>query len=201
MGEEGSDEWYVYNAIKVFEQLGWKWKVEPYVKLIHPQGRANFATCGVVFIDIPWSGFPGALVRLCALFPGQNMPLHHHRKRAEVFKIVAGTVRMHWDNPEPGSIVVPPGEKVSSEVDKNHGVSTDGEGGLYVGVVAESHLRDVYWKDQKTLVDPDKCVIYPTLNSPACPLVIGWDKFIPLEPLEDSLRDAWQFSQKLNVKY
>jgi quercetin dioxygenase-like cupin family protein len=194
----GSDEWYAYNAVTTFERLGWKWEGEPIVKLIHPQGRENFAHCGVVFIDSETSQYTDHFVRLCALFPGQRMPLHHHLKRAEVFKVVAGTVRAHWDTGE--MLDVPQGGLIQPSIGVKHGVSTDQRGGLYLGVCDRSHLTDVYWDETDgTLVEPEKRVtIHPLTTSLQIPLS-GWNEFRIAEPLQKSVEDAWQHSLDVNT--
>jgi quercetin dioxygenase-like cupin family protein len=201
MGEVGSDEWYAYNALKVFEQLGWSWIKEcdsdPCVKLIHPQGREKFSTCGVVFIDVDSSKYPYHFVRLCALFPGQRMPLHHHLERSEVFTVVAGVVRADGDTGE--MLNVPPGDLLSPAIGEKHGVSTDQRGGIYVGVCDKSHLTDVYWTDEDLLVEPAKRVTLPPLNTQHCLPLPEWSGLTVSRPVADSLEAAWQHSLKMNT--
>jgi quercetin dioxygenase-like cupin family protein len=190
-----SDAWYAYNALTVFERLGWKGEETPVVKLIHPHGRDKFAECGVVFIDIESSKYPDHYIRLCALFPGQQMPLHHHLERAEVFKVVAGVVYSYWDGDE--MIRVFPGGLICPDVGEKHGVSTDQTGGLYVGVCHRSHLTDVYWTDETSLVAPADRVTLPPLSLTPTSTLAEWNEFTLSQPLAVSLEHAWQYCKTL----
>jgi quercetin dioxygenase-like cupin family protein len=146
-----TDVEYAAFAIRLYRQLGWKGETRDMtVKLIHPEGREFFETHGVVFIDIP-SYSDEFYMRLCVLYPNQRMRLHYHNERAEVFKVIAGTMNLITIDV---SRLIQVGDYLSPKVGEKHGVSTDEKGCAYVGICHRDHMKDVHWeeKEQPSLI-------------------------------------------------
>jgi len=143
-----TDRWYAGNAVRLYRQLGWVDSVKDVkIKLIHPEGRQVFHEHGVVFID---GGFDGEhYFRLCVLFPGQRMRMHHHEKRREVFKVIAGNM---LSISELGEKWVPVDAYLTPEIGEKHGVATDTTGCAYVGYCHKDHMTDVHWMEGDSLV-------------------------------------------------
>jgi mannose-6-phosphate isomerase-like protein (cupin superfamily) len=164
------DQWYATTAVQMFRSAGWTGKVRT-VKLVHPDGRDRFDTSGAVFIY----GYPNErsyFSYLCALFPNQTLKMHHHEERVEVFSVLWGTV---YQVTVSGAIPMKVGDFLTSRIGEKHGLSTDAQGGLLVGVCHVNHLCDTYWEQ-----DPLSCItdgILGTINDDKT-----YTNIIPFEP-------------------
>jgi quercetin dioxygenase-like cupin family protein len=186
---------YATEAVRCFVQKGWLFdsNLLTKVKLIHPHGPDNFHHIGVVFIDIfghKWAR-TDQYIRLCVLFPQQQMPLHHHKLRKETFTVVKGLVILHEDS-ESGMrhTTLRPGETMSPEIETLHGVETDLVGGAYVGVCHKDHLRDVHWQDtaemadeRLTMIDLTRipylpCAVRDDFTAKGVPSHVHWESLI-----------------------
>jgi len=206
MEKKGSDLWYATHAVQLYRRLGWDddsdERDRAVVKLVHTRGRDSFAKHGVVFIDGPFD--EDHYMRLCVLFPGQRMGLHHHEKRSEVFKIVEGTMRalVEKEGDEEGScFLVPVGGYISPGIGEKHAVSTDATGCAYVGVCHKEHMTDVHWEPDARIVDAPNRVTVVDLPR-ELPLVDEmpepWRSFRTDKTIAAHLRDAFAESIRIN---
>jgi quercetin dioxygenase-like cupin family protein len=133
------------RALSFYRYLGWKGdKSKCTVKVIHPKGFENFEQCGGAFIDIDLPGTE-EYERLCVLFPGQELPLHHHEQRTEVFLVVGGGM---LELPHNGRPALKEGDFLAPPLGHEHGLKSKLTGVSYVGVCGKEHLVDVHWSKE-----------------------------------------------------
>ena len=112
------------------------------IELSHHYGLKNFKSQGALIINIINREY---CKKLIVTFPGQNHPVHRHKKKEETFQLLWGSLNVVMNN---NSYNLKPGETLLVERGANHSFSSDT--GAIFEEISTTHIKnDSYYEDEK----------------------------------------------------
>lgn len=129
--------------------------VDSTCNISHHYGLQRFEQVGVVTIDCINREY---CKKILVALPGQEHPVHFHKKKEETFTVLYGTLDIACDGV---SRIVKAGEAVVIERGVNHSFRT--ETGCVFEEISTTHYNDdSFYEDEKDFVNPRKTTVYIT---------------------------------------
>lgn len=122
-------------------------------EISHHYGLSRYQETGVAIIECINREY---CKKILALLPGQNHPVHLHKKKEETFSVVYGDLHLALDGEQ---MELSPGESMVVERNVKHSFFT--EHGCVFEEISTTHFKnDSYYEDESRFVQPRKTTIY-----------------------------------------